>query len=318
MVELGYTLSSEEHGPNDLVRYAVKAEEAGFEFAVISDHYHPWIETQGESPFVWGTLGGIAQATDALTVGTGVTCPTMRIHPVIIAQAAATAGAMFDGRFFLGVGTGERLNEHITAQHWPAYETRSAMLEEAVEVIRSLWNGEMQSHHGEYFTVENAQLFTRPEEPPDIGVAAGGTDSAALAGRIGDALISTAPSREVVEAFHDMGDNHAPAYGQVTVCWGDTEEEARNTAHRWWPNTALPGELGQELATPAHFHQAVELVTIDDVAEKIPCGPDPDTHIDAIETFIDAGFENVYLHQVGPQQAGFIEFCRDEILPAFS
>lgn len=317
MPELGYALSSEEHGPNQLAANAARAEDVGFEFALVSDHYHPWVEQQGEAPFVWTTLGGIARETDDLRVGTGVTCPTMRIHPAIIAQAAATTGAMFDGRFFLGVGTGERLNEHVLGDRWPPHHVRLEMLEEALAVMRELWTGEMHSHDGEHYTVENAQLFTLPEEPPDVAVAASGTEMASAAGRLGDALVSTAPSEDVVESFADADGADAPRYGQATVCWAETADEARETVREWWPNSALPGELGQELATPTHFEQATELVSEDDAVEHIPCGPDPDRHVEAIEQFADAGFDHVYLHQVGPDQEGFFRFYEEEVLPAF-
>src|ERR687883_157173 len=186
MVELGYALSSEEHTPNDLVRYARRAEEVGFAFALISDHYHPWLDQQGQSPFVWSVVGAIAHATQRLRLGTGVTCPTMRIHPAIVAQAAATAAAMMPGRFFLGVGTGENLNEHILGDRWPEADVRREMLEEAVEVIRLLWQGGQRSHHGRHYTVENARVYTLPETPPPIIVAASGPKAAELAGRIGD------------------------------------------------------------------------------------------------------------------------------------
>lgn len=318
MPNLGYTLSSEEHGPSDLVDHAARAETAGFEFAMISDHYHPWIEQQGESPFVWGPLGAIAHETSELRVGTGVTCPTMRLHPAVLAQAAATAGAMFDGRFFFGVGTGDRLNEHVTAEHWPPHHVRLEMLEEAIGIIRELWTGEMSSHDGNHFTVENARVFTLPETPPDIAVAAGGEHTATVAGRSGDALVSTAPTPAVVETFVDGAGEDAPRYGQVHVCWAETEREARETVHTWWPNSALPGQLGQELPTPTHFEQAVELVGEADAVEHVPCGPDADRYVDAIEEFVNAGFDHVYLHQVGPDQAGFIEFFESEIRPSFA
>ena len=318
MPELGYDLIGEEHGPNALVQNAVRAEEVGFSFAVISDHYHPWIERQGESPFVWGALGGIANATDDLRVGTGVTCPTMRVHPAIVAQAAATAGAMFDGRFFLGVGTGERLNEHVLGDPWPPHHVRTRMLREAVAVIRDLWSGEVTSHDGEFYTVENARLFTLPDEPPDVAVAASGVAMAGVAGELGDALISTAPDEDVVTSFADAHEGDAPRYGQVTACWAESETEARETVHEWWPNGGLPGELGQELATPAHFEQAVDLVTQERATEHVPCGPDLDSHIDAIQQFVDAGFDHVHVHQVGPDQAGFLEFYEEQVLPSFA
>jgi G6PDH family F420-dependent oxidoreductase len=317
MVDVGFALSSEEHEPNALVRNGARAETAGFEFAMVSDHYHPWIGKQGESPFVWSTLGGLARETETLRVGTGVTCPLIRIHPAVIAQAAATAGSMFEGRFFLGVGTGERLNEHVHGDRWPPHHVRLEMLEEAVDVIRELWTGEMHSHDGKHYTVENAQLFTLPDEPPAVAVAAGGPRTAGVAGRLGEALVSTAPDEELVEEFVAATDEQAPRYGQVTVCWANTDAEARETVHERWPNSALPGELSQELATPTHFEQAAELVTEADAVEHAPCGPDADQHIRAIAEFVDAGFDHVYVHQVGDAQADAIEFYEREVLPSF-
>ena len=316
MPEIGYALSSEEHGPNALVDYAGRAEEAGFSFAMVSDHYHPWTTKQGDSPFVWSTLGGVARETDDLRVGTGVTCPTMRIHPAIIAQAAATTAAMFEGRFFLGVGTGERLNEDITGDRWPPHDVRLAMLEEAVGVIRELWTGEDVSHHGDHYTVENAKLFTLPEEPPDLAVAASAPGTAETAGRIGDGLVSVGPSEDVVDAFSESHDgDDPPKYGQTAVCWAESEAEARRTVHEYWPNTGLPGELGQELSTPIHFEQATELVTEERAVEHVPCGPDPERYVETIEQFDDAGFDHVYFHQVGPDQEGFFRFFEEEVLP---
>jgi G6PDH family F420-dependent oxidoreductase len=316
MTTVGYTLSSEEHGPTGLVEIAASAESAGFEYALISDHYHPWTTKQGNSPFVWSTLGGVATATDSLRVGTGVTCPTVRIHPAIIAQATATTAAMFDGRFFLGVGTGESLNEHILGDHWPPYERRMELLSEAVEIIRKLWSGEQVTHNGDHYTVENARLFTLPEEDPPIYVAAGGESSAVAASDFGDGLVSTAPDEEIVERYQEDGDG--PRYGQMTVCYAESESTARETAYEWWPNTAIPGELGQLLPTPEHFEQATKLVSKDDVAEQIVTGPEPNDHIEKIQTFADAGFDHVYIHQIGPQQGSCIEFYESDVLPSFS
>ena len=315
MPQIGYALSSEEHAPNDLVRHARRAEEVGFTFALISDHYHPWVDRQGHSPFVWSVIGGIAQATQRLRLGTGVTCPTTRIHPAIIAQAAATSAAMMPGRFFLGVGTGENLNEHILGDRWPAHDMRAEQLEEAVAVIRLLWQGGSQTHRGRYYTVENARLYTLPEQPPPIMVAAGGPRAADLAGRIGDGLISTAPEAETLERFRAAGGAGKPCYGQVTVCWARDEAAARRTAHEVWPNAGIKGELSQELPTPAHFEQAARLVTEEAIGEQVICGPDPERHIAAIREFVDAGYDHVYVHQVGPDQDGFFTFYEREVLP---
>lgn len=318
MLEIGYKLCSEEHGPNDLIRYAARAEAVGFTFAMISDHFHPWTDTQGQSPFVWSVVGAIAHATKRIRIGTGVTCPTIRIHPAIIAHAAATAAAMMPGRFMLGLGSGENLNEHIFGDRWPPADIRQGMLREAIDVIRLLWRGGEQSHYGDYFTVENARIYTLPKEPPPILIAGSGPKSAELAGRAGDGFISTAPREELLDRFRNAGGDGKPIYGEVTVCWAKKEAEARRIAHRCWPTVAIEGELTQELRVPAHFEQSSKMVSEDDVAEAIVCGPDADKHLGAIEKYARAGFNGVWIHQVGPDQEGFFKFYEEEVLPKLS
>jgi G6PDH family F420-dependent oxidoreductase len=315
MVELGYTLSSEEHPPNDLVGYAARAEELGFDFLSISDHFHPWTTQQGESPFVWSTLGGVAHATDEIPVGIGVTCPIIRYHPAIVAQAAATVAAMLDGRFVLGVGTGEALNEHVVGEHWPEHEVRIEMLKEAVEVIRTLWAGGQQSYRGEHYTVENAQLFTLPEEPSPILVSAYGERSAHTAADIGDGFWSVGP-QAAVDTWEDAGGD-GPRYTQLQVCYAEDEDEAVETAYEWWPNSALPGELSALLPTPIHFEQACQMVEKEDIAESsIVTGPDPEPYVESVREAVDAGYDHVYLHQIGPGQDSFFEFYETELRPA--
>jgi len=316
MTRFGYAISSEEHAPADLVRNAALAEEAGLEFALISDHYHPWVDAQGHSAFVWTVLGGIARETSKLEVGTGVTCPMIRIHPAIIAQAAATTADLFDGRFFLGLGTGENLNEHILGDHWPIYDDRRDMLVESIEIMRGLWKGKLFSHSGDHYVVENARIYTLPAKPPRIVIAAGGPESARVAAAQGEGLIVTSPDAEVIDAFRASGGADKPIYGQVTVCWAATEDEARKTAHRIWPNAGVPGDLSQELALPEHFEQASSLVTPESMAEHMPMGPDPKRYLESVREYIDAGVENVYIHQVGPDQAGFFRFWTDELQPS--
>jgi G6PDH family F420-dependent oxidoreductase len=301
----------------DLVHNARRAEEAGFTFALISDHYHPWVDRQGHSPFVWGVIGGIAHATQKLRLGTGVTAPIMRIHPAIIAQAAATAAAMMPDRFFLGVGTGENLNEHVIGAGWPPYDVRSDMLVEAVAIIRMLWEGDEVSYYGDHYTVENARIYTLPDTLPPIYMAASGENSAEIAGEIADGMITTAPKKELVEAFREAHEGSGPAYGQVTGCWAKSKDEARKTAHEWWAFTALPGQLNQELPTPAIFEQAVEMVKPEDMDKHLVLGSSPNEWQEKIQEFVDAGIENVYLHQIGPDQAGFIEWAKKAILPSF-
>jgi G6PDH family F420-dependent oxidoreductase len=237
------------------------------------------------------------------------------MHPAIVAQAGATAASMMPGRFFLGVGSGENLNEHIVGRHWPPVAIRQEMLEEAVGVIRRLWEGGMQSFHGRYFAVENACIYTLPEEPPPIMVAAAGTQSAELAGRIGDGLIGVAPDSEVIDTFDETGGSGKPRYGQLHVCWARNEQEGRKTALEWWPNTVVKGEMSLELPLPFHFEQAAELVTEEQIGEAVTCGPDPDKHRDAIAKYVDAGYDHVYVHQIGPDQEGFFDFYSDSVLP---
>jgi coenzyme F420-dependent glucose-6-phosphate dehydrogenase len=318
MVTLGYTLSAEEHPPLDLVRNAKRAEDIGFAFTMISDHYHPWIDAQGQSPFVWAVLGGIAQATDTIRVGTGVTCPTIRIHPAIIAQAAATTAAMMPGRFMLGVGSGENLNEHILGDRWPQVDVRLEMLDEAVDVIRTLWQGGLQSYHGTYYDVENARIYTLPDELPPILVAGAGEKAATLAGAIGDGLVNTSPSEEVVSAFDNAGGCGKPKFLQQQVCWAESEEQAIDTVFTRWPNGAVSGQVSQELPLPSLFEQAASLVRKEDIAQSAICGPDPEKYLEMIQQGIDAGFDHIYLHQVGPDQEGFFTFAEKEILPNFA
>ena len=317
MTSFGYTLSSEEHPPRALVDHAARAEEAGFDFISISDHIHPWVSTQGHSPFVWSVLGGIASVTDRIEVGVGVTCPTTRIHPAIIAHASATTAVMFDGRFFLGVGTGEALNEHVLGHRWPRPELRLAMLEEAVEIIRALWGGDTVDHRGEFYEVENTRLFDPPGETPPIIVSGFGDDAVRLAARIGDGYWGHSPERETIELFeHSGGDG--PRYAQLNVCWAEHEEDARRTVLDVWPNGAIPGQLSQDLPTWTHFEQAATLVTEDTATEHVPCGPSVEPILESVDQYLDAGYDHLYFHQIGPDQSGFLEFWTTDLQPALS
>jgi coenzyme F420-dependent glucose-6-phosphate dehydrogenase len=315
VTEFGYALSSEEHTPTQLVENARRAEELGFEFAMISDHFHPWVDAQGSSPFVWSVIGGIAQATERIRLGTGVTCPTIRIHPAIVAHAAATSAALMPGRFFLGVGSGENLNEHILGDHWPAPDERLELLEEAIEVMRLLWQGGYQTHRGRHYVVENARLYTLPDEPVQIAVAAAKEHAAELAGRVGDAFVNTAPDREPIEIFERAGGKDKPKYGQITVCWAKTEDEGAKTVHRIWPTAGLGGDLSYELPLPRHFEQATENVMPDELKEKVTVGPDPDAYLDEIREMEQVGYTHVYVHQIGRDQEGFFRFWKDELAP---
>lgn len=314
-MEVGYTLSSEDHGPVDLVRFAAAAEEAGFRTAWISDHYHPWTNAQGNSPFVWSVLGGIAQATRRLRIGTGVTCPTIRIHPAIVAHAAATTAIMLGGRFFLGVGSGENLNEHILGDRWPPADVRLEMLEEAVGVMRLLWQGGVRSHHGKHYTVEHARLYNVPREPPPVYVSAFGPKAVEVAARIGDGYVGTSPDPQLVSAFVEQAGPDKPCLAGVKCCWGEDEAAARKLAHQRWPTMGLPGELSQELRTPEHFEQASSIVTEDMVADSIPYGPDPERYATSLTEYAEAGYDVTYLHNIGDDQDGFLRFFQREVRP---
>ena len=318
MTEFGYKLSSEEHDPQSLVEYAARAEEVGFKFAAISDHFHPWTSTQGHSPFVWSLLGGISQVTSELKLLTGVTCPTIRTHPAIVAHAAATTALLFPGRFTLGVGTGEHLNEHITGARWPAFDVRLEMLEESIEVMRLLWGGGLQSHYGRHYTVENARLYDVPDEPIPVAIAASGKSALDLAIRVGDGLVSVAPDEDSANDFKDKAGANKPRYVEVNVCWAESEEAARKTVYEWWPVAGFQGQMMQELALPSLFEAGAKMVSEEDVVETVACGPDPEVHVKEIKKFIDAGFDHVWIHQIGPEQKGFFDFYEREVLPGLS
>jgi G6PDH family F420-dependent oxidoreductase len=317
MTSLGYFLSCEEFAPNELVRQAMRAESAGFERLWISDHFHPWNNEQGHSPFVWSVIGALSQAC-SLPVTTAVTCPIMRIHPAVVAQAAATSAVQLEGRFVLGLGTGEALNEHITGAHWPPATIRREMLEEAVEVIRLLFSGKQISHRGRHFTVENARIYTLPAEPPPIYISGFGPRSARLAGRIGDGYQGIMPSGDLLSEFRDAGGAGKPTQGGFKVCHSSTVEEGVAIAHRLWPSDQLPGELAQILPTPRHFEQAASMVPATALEEELPCGPDAKLYIDRIRAFIDAGYDEVYVQQIGPEQDRFFDFWESEIAPEFA
>ena len=316
MTQLGYTLSSEEHGPNRLVEIATRAEEAGFDFLSISDHFHPWVSAQGESPFVWSTLGAIAEATDEIDVGVGVTCPTIRIHPVNVAHAVATVDVMFGDRFTFGVGTGENLNEHVTGAKWPEHDVRLEMLDEAMDVMQALWTGETISHRGEHYTVENARLYTVPDEQPTVIGSAFGPQTAEWVAERTDGLWCSGLKEGPIDAYEEAGGD-GPTYTQLHSCYAETEKAAIETVYEQWPNGAIPGELGQELPTPAHFKQAAQLVEKDDIAESgTITDPDPQAHIDSIQQAIDMGYDHVYVHQIGSDQELALEFYEEDVLPS--
>ncbi|HET8619761.1 MAG TPA: TIGR03557 family F420-dependent LLM class oxidoreductase [Acidimicrobiales bacterium] len=312
MTELAYALSSEEHDARTLVAIAQRAESAGFRSVWISDHYHPWIDRQGESPFVWSVIGGIA-ATTNLTVTTGVTCPTIRIHPAVVAQATATCANMLPGgRFRFGVGSGEALNEHILGDRWPPADLRLDMLAEAVELIRTLWTGREVTYRGLHYTVENARLYTTPEDPIPVVVSAFGPRALALAAEIGDGWVTTSADPEQLATYRDKGGS-GPALGSFKACWGEDEAACRRLAHELWPTSGIPGQLHQDLPTPAHFEQAAQTVTEEQATETTPCGPDPEPYVRAFREYADAGYDEVAVTQIGPDQEGFFRFYESEL-----
>ncbi|GII61546.1 LLM class F420-dependent oxidoreductase [Sphaerisporangium krabiense] len=314
MTTFGYFLSSEEHGPRELVRQARLAERAGFEALWISDHYHPWVDEQGQSPFVWTVIGALAEAT-SLPITTAVTCPLVRVHPAVIAQAAATSAVITEGRFRLGVGTGEALNEHITDSRWPPAAERLEMLEEAIGLMRELWSGELVTHRGRHYSVDTARVYTRPDTPPPVYVSGFGPKAVDLAGRLGDGYILTGPSAELIEKFHEAGGRGKPVQGGLKVCYDEDAGRARKTVHRLWPNQGITGEASQLLPLPRHFEQLAELVTEEQATAASPCGPDPEEHAEAIGKYVDAGFDEVYVNQIGPNQEAFFDFYAREVLP---
>ena len=319
MATIGYFLSSEEHPGSELVTAAEQAEQAGFEALWISDHFHPWLDEQGHSPFVWSVLGAIAARTTRVPVTTAVTAPIMRIHPAILAQATATTAELFgtvDGksRFSFGVGTGEALNEHILGDKWPVPEERLSMLEEAIALIRELWKGETVDHDGQHYVVENARIYTTPPVAPDVLVSAFGPKALEVAARIGDGFITTSPSAEDIATYRKHG-GKGRTQGGVKVCWHEDKQQAVKIAHKYWRNSGVPGQLSQDLPTPTHFDQASELVTEEMTADSVTCGNDPEEHVKAIQEYLDAGFDEVYVAQMGPDQEGMIRFYEREVLP---
>ena len=312
-MRFGYFLSTEEYGPADLVAQARAAERAGFEALWISDHLHPWNDEQGNSPFVWSVIGALSQAC-GLPVTTAVTCPTVRMHPLLVAQAAATSAQMLGGRFTLGVGTGEALNEHVLGTPWPSVDVRLEMLEEAVELIRQLWTGSVVSWDGKHYRVDHARIYNLPDEPTDVYVSAFGPKAVEVAARIGDGYIGTSPDADLVGGFKKASGG-LPAMGGVKVAWADTAEEGWDHAHRLWPNAGLPGELAQVLPTPEHFEQASQLVTLESTKESVVAGPDVDQHVEQLQEYAAAGYDEVYVANMGPHWEQMIAAYGDRVLP---
>lgn len=313
MTKFGYKLMTEEHGPKALVENAVRAEAAGFEFAAASDHFHPWLRSQGHAPFVWSVLGAIAHATSRLELATGLTCPIIRYHPAIVAQAAATIAVMSDNRFTLAVGSGEKLNEHVTGAHWPAIPERLEMLGEAIDIFRELWEGGARHYSGAYFDLDHAELFDLPDKAITVVVGVSGQRSVALAAEKGGGIMGTAPKTELVDGFRKAG-GKGPCYCEVTMAWAPSEDEGRELARDRFRFSAFDWTVNAELPTVDGFEAASKFVRPEDLKD-IPAGPDPDTHLAAIRKYLDAGYDHVALLGVGPDQEGFIRFCEERILP---
>lgn len=313
MTDIGYFLSAEELTPLDIVAHAKTAEGAGFDRVWVSDHYHPWVSAQAQSPFIWAVLGGIA-ATTQLKMTTAVTCPTFRIHPAIIAQATATIAAMAPGRFSFGVGSGEALNEHILGDAWPPVSIRLARLQEALEIIRKLWTGDVVTHQGRYFTVHNAKLWSLPQAPPEVLISGFGPAATELAAKIGDGWITTGPDADGMKTYRDAG-GKGRTQGGLKICYAATEKEAAETAHRFWGHEGAGGQLLQDMPMWAGFEAIAELTTPADVAASLPCGPDPARVAEAISAYRDAGFDEVYVAQMGPDQESGIRFLAEQVLP---
>jgi G6PDH family F420-dependent oxidoreductase len=315
-MKIGYFLASEQFGPGELIDQARRAGQAGFRSLAISDHFHPWTDVQGQSPFVWTVIGAISQAAPSLPVTTFVTCPIIRIHPVILAQASATAAVMLDGHFIFGVGTGENLNEHVTGAYWPPFDQRLAMLREALEVIRELWGGGNVNFHGSYYRVVNARIYTRPQQPPPVFVSGLGPKATRLAAEIGDGLVTFKPG--AVKDFRDLGGAEKPVLGGLKACFATDERTAVEIAHRLWAVELLPGQLNRELSTPKMFEEAAKLIPPDQVAKEFPCGPNPQRHVEALHAQANAGFDEVVVQQIGPDLDGFFDLYAKQVLPEFA
>ncbi|MGY1792847.1 TIGR03557 family F420-dependent LLM class oxidoreductase [Geodermatophilus sp. SYSU D00525] len=307
-MQVGLKLATEAFPPEEIVRQTVRAEEAGFDFVEMSDHYHPWLDVQGHSGFTWSMLGAMAAKTERIGLVTGVTCPIIRYHPAVIAQAAATVQILAEGRFTLGIGAGERLNEHVVGTGWPAVHVRHEMLREALQIIRQLWQGGYQTFEGKYLQLEDAQVFDLPDELPVIAVASGGPNASQLAAEYGDGLFATEPREDLVGAFRDAG-GKGPLYAEVPMAWAQDEESAVQEAlrtSRW----ALTGwKVMSELPNPVNFDAASQTVKEDDIRGQFSVGPDLEKHLQQAQPYVDAGFDHLVLQNVGPDPDGFIDAC---------
>ena len=313
MVQVGFKLFAEGFGPRELVRQAVRAEEVGFDFVEISDHYHPWLTSHGHSGFAWSVLAAIAARTEHIELATGVTCPFIRYHPAVIAQAAATTALLSEGRFTLGVGSGERLNEHVVGRGWPAVHVRHEMLRESLEIIRLLWSGGYHTYQGTHLTVEDAQVFDLPENPPAIVVAAGGPEAARLAARFGDGIFATEPRADLTRVYAESG-GQGPTYCEVPLAWAPDPDSAAKSARELFRFGATGWKVQAELPNPVNFDAATSFVRDEDMRELFGCGPDPDRHLEVAQQFVAAGYDRLALINAGPDVDGFFDFAQRHLV----
>ena len=312
-MRVGHKLIAETYDPIEIVRQAVEAERAGFDFVEISDHYHPWLSGSGHSGFAWSMLAAIAGKTTEIGLGTGVTCPTMRYHPAITAQAAATTALLSDGRFFLGLGSGENLNEHVIGKPWPSIDVRQSMLREAIEIIRLLWDGG-RSYDGKHLQISDARVFDLPEELPTIAVAAGGKRSARIAAELGDALFATEPDAQLVATYADAGAD-GPRFAEVPLSWARDEDSAAASAYEKFRFGLTGWKVQAELPNPVNFDVATAFVTQEHILASFGCGADPDRHLEVVQEFVDAGFDQLILTNAGPDPDGFFDFFAHVLQP---
>ena len=319
MTAIGYTMMCEQAGPKELVRDVRLAEEAGFEFAVISDHYFPWVDAMGHSPYAWSVLGAAAQATSRIELMTYVTCPIKRYHPAVVAQKAATVGILSDGRFTLGLGAGENLNEHVTGGGWPPVNVRHQMLDEAVDIIRSLWAGGYVNYDGRFFQVDSAKIWDLPEQPLKLGIAASGEQSSRLAGEKADLLIAVEPEVAIVDAFDAAGGHGKPRVGQLPISYDTNRDAAIKRALELFGCFGGGWKVNSELPSTSAFEAASSPVRPGDIADAIPCGNSVDAVVDAVDRFADGGFTHVALCQIGGDRQGeFIGWWKQSLAPALS
>lgn len=311
-MRIGFKLAAEGFGPRDLIQQAVRAEQAGFDFVEISDHYHPWLDVQGHSPYAWNVLSAIAAKTGTLDLATGVTCPSVRYHPAIVAQAAATLQIISDNRFTLGIGAGERLNEHVVGAGFPSVRGRHERLREALDIINLLWQGGYQSYEGKHLQLEDARVFDLPDQLPVIAVAAGGKNAAELAASHGTGLFATEPRTDLVETYTAAG-GAGPRYAEVPMAWAATEDEGVQEALRTSRWAVLGWKVMSELPNPANFDAASQTVTADDIRILFATGPDPEPYVRAVKKYTDAGFDHIVLQNAGPDPDGFIDFFAKEL-----